>query len=98
MPPRIDDPTLLHTSIYGLPLTPIVSSWSIEEDESGTYIVPFAPTRHLVSPEKGFVGVEFRLYFDLAKTEPDSMKRRDHCFLRSGLEWKNAKATEVSLS
>jgi len=98
MTPLIDSPTDISTSVYGLPLSPIISTWPIHKDDHGSYFVPFAPARHFKSPEKGFVGVEFRFYVDLAKTEPDPLKRKGHCFLRAGVALKDAKPVETTLS
>jgi hypothetical protein len=71
--------------------------WSIHEDERGAYIAPFPPTRRLESFEKGFVGLEIRLYFDLKKLEPDPQNKGGPPFLRSGLQMKDGISVEVDL-
>lgn len=97
MPPRLDPPTHLLTSIHGLPQSPIVSIYQIEEDDDGAYIVAFGG-RHFVSFEKGFAGHELRLYFDLAKTEPDPLGGNFYRHLRSGLNIEDAKRVDIDLS
>jgi hypothetical protein len=88
--------THLVTNLYGLPLSPIISVWDIFSDkERGTYVVPFAPSRHFNQSKKDFVLFEFRLYFDLKETESDPSKREGHRFLRKGLRWQDATPVEL---
>jgi hypothetical protein len=98
MPQRTAEPTNVLTSLHGLTPSAVVGTWPIREDERGTYIAPIIPTRRLVSYEKGFVGSEIRLYFDLTKLEPDPQKNEGTSFLRSGLQMKDAISVDVDLS
>ena len=93
---QVQKPTRLLTSIHGKGSTSVTGVWPIQEDEAGTYIVVAMPRRY-VSPKRGMVSFESRLYFDLARAEPDPEKS-GRCFLRAGLKQANAKDVEIDPS